>query len=1273
MKIIVCAVSRRLTRMLVLVSWLSLLAAPRASGVETATDPGLQLTLTRSGGNVVLSWPGANAVPYQLETSSNLTTWVNLGATHTGTGATIAVTHAMKEQARGFYRVQRLFPAAPGTAVFNPATGLLTIVGTVADDILSVSLSGTTILVNGGALPVTGGVATVGNTVLIQILALAGHDQITLSGLLPLTHVFGDTGDDVLSGGAGTDMLVGGPGADMVEGNQGNDLVFLGEGNDTFRWDPGDGNDTVHGDAGNDTLLFNGSATAEIYEASANGSHVRFTRNVGNIVMDLDDIERLDLNTLGGADSAVVSHLGGTDLTTVNVNLAGSIGGATGDAAADAIIVNGTIGEDIIQVLGAGTSVSVLGLAAQINLTHAEGANDSLVINALGGNDGVTATTLPAGVIKLTLDGGTGNDALLGSQGADVLLGGDGDDFIFGDNGDDLALMGANNDVFQWDPGDGNDTLEGQAGTDTLRFFGSNTSENIDIVANGGRVLFLRNVANVTMDLDDVESIDFRALGGADNLVVGDLSGTDMTQIGLDLRGPNGGGDGAADTVTVNGTNGADVFGVAGDVGGIHVFGLQASVRLYDQEQTNDRLTLNALGGDDVVNATSLEADGIQLTLNGGLGSDLLLGSEGDDLISGGDGNDTALMGAGNDTFVWNPGDDNDTLEGQAGTDTLLFNGANVAENIDLAANGGRVRFFRNIANVTMDLNDTEVIAFNALGGADVIVVNDLSGTDVTAVNLNLAATGGAGDAQPDSVIVAGTNGDDVILVQGDSVGASVLGLAAQVNLTGAEAANDRVTINALAGDDVVEGSGLLAGAIQLTADGGPGDDILVGGAGNDVLLGGDSNDVLLGGPGLDVLDGGPGDNIVIQDGSSAAGGIVSVFGNHAANTITISRDPTGNILSNGVAIAGATVANTALIRVFGQGGDDVITLDQANGALPAARLFGGAGNDTLAGGAGADFLFGGRANDTLLGSGGSDFLFGGAGNDVLTGGDADDQVFGEADADRMIWNPGDDTDLNEGGSGTDIVEVNGGNGDEVFTTTANGTRVRFDRLSPAPFALDIGTCENLVLNASGGNDSFSATGNLAALITITVDGGAGDDTILGSNGADLLLGGDNNDFIDGQQGNDVVFLGSGDDTFQWDPGDGSDTVEGQAGNDRLLFNGSAANEIYDVSANGARVRFSRNIGNIIMDLDDIETLDLNALGGTDTLTVNHLAGTDLTSVNVDLAGTLGGAAGDAAVDAIIINGTASPDTFQPHGQRRNGDGCGPGCGCPDRTSGSGQ
>jgi Ca2+-binding RTX toxin-like protein len=693
-----------------------------------------------------------------------------------------------------------------------------------------------------------------------------GNDSFSATGnlaaLIKLT-VDGGTGNDTILGSNGNDLLRGGDGNDFVDGQQGNDVAFLGAGNDVFQWDPGDGSDTVEGQAGTDTMLFNGSAGNELFTVSANGRRVLFTRNLGNIVMDLDDVEGIDLNALGGADTLTVNDMRGTDLAQMNVNLAGTIGGTAGDGQADVVIVNGTSGNDIIDVFGAGASASVVGLATLVNITNSEGANDSLVINALGGDDGVTATTLPAGVIKLTVDGGAGDDVLLGSQGADVFLGGAGADFIFGDNGNDVALMGAGDDVFQWDPGDGSDTVEGQDGTDRMLFFGSSASENINIAANGGRVIFFRDVASVTMDLDDVENIDFRALGGADNVVIGDLSGTDVTNIGLDLRGPNGGGDGAADTVTVNGTQGDDVFGAAGDAGGVTVFGLQARVNIFFQEQANDRLTLNGLGGDDVIDATSLEADGIQLTMNGGLGADVFFGSEGDDLINGGDGNDVAFMGAGDDVFVWNPGDDNDTLEGQAGFDRMLFNGSNAAENIDIFANGGRVLFFRNVANVLMDLNDVEGIDFNALGGADNVVVHDLSGTDVVEVNLNL--TEAANLAGADSVIVQGTNGDDVALVVGDAAGTSLLGLAAQVNITGADATNDRLTVNTLAGDDVVEASGLATGAIQLTADGGDDDDILIGGDGNDVLLGGAGDDVLIGGPGLDVLDGGTGDNVVIQ------------------------------------------------------------------------------------------------------------------------------------------------------------------------------------------------------------------------------------------------------------------------------------------------------------------------------------------------------------------------------------------------------------------------
>jgi Ca2+-binding RTX toxin-like protein len=376
------------------------------------------------------------------------------------------------------------------------------------------------------------------------------------------------------------------------------------------------------------------------------------------------------------------------------------------------------------------------------------------------------------------------------------------------------------------------------------------------------------------------------------------------------------------------------------------------------------------------------------------------------------------------------------------------------------------------------------------------------------------------------------------------------------------------------------------------------------------------------------------------------AAGTLVVICNDLDNTIVVGRDAAGKLLVNGGAVAvlggTATVANTTVIEIFGLGGNDNLSLNESVGALPGALMFGGAGNDTLTGGSSLDQLFGQAGNDTLLGKGGNDFLFGGADNDVLTGGDGDDQVFGEAGDDRFIWNPGDDSDLNEGGDGTDTVEVNGGNGAEQFTATANGTRVRFDRTAPAPFFLDIGTSEKLVVNMNGGDDTFTGGNGLAPLIQLTVDGGAGNDTITGGDGNDVLLGGDGNDTIIGGRGNDLASMGAGDDTFVWNPGDGSDTVEGQDGADTMLFNGANIAEKFDVSANGQRVRFTRDVANIVMDFDGIERLDVKELGGTDQTTVNDLSGTALTAVDLNLAAA--GGSGDGAVDAVIVNATARDD-----------------------------
>jgi Ca2+-binding RTX toxin-like protein len=236
-----------------------------------------------------------------------------------------------------------------------------------------------------------------------------------------------------------------------------------------------------------------------------------------------------------------------------------------------------------------------------------------------------------------------------------------------------------------------------------------------------------------------------------------------------------------------------------------------------------------------------------------------------------------------------------------------------------------------------------------------------------------------------------------------------------------------------------------------------------------------------------------------------------------------------------------------------------------------------------------------------------------------------------------------------EGGAGIDTAEVNGGGADEIFTAVANGSRVQFDRTSPAPFSIDIGTSEKLAVNMGAGNDSFTATGDLGSLVQLTVDGGAGNDTINGSNGADTLLGGEGNDFIDGNQGADTASLGGGDDVFRWDQGDGSDIVAGGAGVDELLFNGVAGAEVFTLTADGNHVLFARDLGNIVMNLDDMEKVRITALGGADTIRIFDPSGTDLTEIDINL--NLG-AAGDGAADTILINDDAHL-TVVDHGNGR--------------------
>jgi hypothetical protein len=469
---------------------------------------------------------------------------------------------------------------------------------------------------------------------------------------------------------------------------------------------------------------------------------------------------------------------------------------------------------------------------------------------------------------------------------------------------------------------------------------------------------------------------------------------------------------------------------------------------------------------------------------------------------------------AGDDLMIWNNGDGSDLMEGGAGADTVEVNGGTAAETFTVtSAAGGRVAFARTTpAPFTLDIGTSERLRLNAGDGNDQFTV----GTGLTA--LAISADGGGGND----------------------------------TLTGSDGAE---TLAGGAGNDTVTG-----GAGNDNLAGGDGNDTLVGSPGNDQMAGDAGDDLLVwnNGDGSDTIDGGAGtDTVEVNSGTAddvftvnaATGGRVA-FARTSTGPFTLDIGTSERLRVNAgdgndqlTTGAGVTIA----MALDGGAGNDTLTsgdgADTLTGGLGNDNLSGGAGTDTILGGDGADTLAGGAGADTLAGAVGNDSLSGGAGADNLTGGDGNDTlaggtdtdtVLGEAGDDLLQWTVGDGNETLEGGAGTDAAEVLGGAAAETFTVSANGPRLLIVVTVPATSNVDIGTTEQLRVNAGDGNDSVTVQ-SLPAGVPIAVNAGAGNDTILiDSNGA--AAGGTVNGFqsaltINGDAGTNTLTLTDTDDT----------------------------------------------------------------------------------------------------------------------------------------------
>jgi Ca2+-binding RTX toxin-like protein len=441
---------------------------------------------------------------------------------------------------------------------------------------------------------------------------------------------------------------------------------------------------------------------------------------------------------------------------------------------------------------------------------------------------------------------------------------------------------------------------------------------------------------------------------------------------------------------------------------------------------------------------------------------------------------------------------------------------------------------------------------------------------------------------------------------------------AGNVQINGANPGTGAAACNSITSIDVQGGPGgntidltgvtkaLFPNITSVLADGNEGVDTILGSEHADRLIGGDLNDTTEGRDGDDTLVWNPGDDTDVNEGGAGTDTIEVNGGNGAENFFVRTSASAGRIeFERDAASAGGLfkldIGTAERLDMNANGGNDTFTAENGLDPLFKLDVDGGADNDTLDGGDGADDMDGGAGNDRVSGDNNAVGT-----HDVSRGGDGDD---------TLVWNPGDGSDVNEGGTGTDTIEVNGGNGAENFSVRPSATagRVFFERDAASAggqFDLDIGTAERLDMNANGGNDTFTAADGLQALgFTLDVDGGNDNDTLDGGDGPDVMDGGAGNDSVTGDDNplntRDVSRGGAGDDTMTWNPGDDDDINDGGDGNDTSVVNGASGGERFTVepSATPGRVQFDRvDPAPFNVDIGTTENLLVNGGGGNDRI-----------------------------------------------------------------------
>jgi Ca2+-binding RTX toxin-like protein len=1107
----------------------------------------------------------------------------------------------------------------------------------------------------------------------------------------------GSSGNDLISGTAYGDSIYGNGGNDTITGNGGADTIAGGAGADVFRYlayadsRSAGGIDTItdFNDAQDriDLTAFGGATLVSGYQAgggrqatlSFDGSRTTLSIFDGSSVPAFQLYLTGDHRTLAGiqgiayppptvaVSDASVDEAAGTLTFTVTrsgpgvASSASSVSFATADGtaiagadyAAASGVLNFAAGETVKTITVAvandklmesteGFSVQLTAVANAVvadpagaatildndrpteSLDDLIGTTGDDIVDLLGGND--------------RFSGLGGNDRVAGGAGDDEISGDDGDDMITGNGGADTVTGGAGADVFRYltyadsRAGDGIDTI-----TDF-----NDAVDRLDLVEFGGATLVSAwqpgGGRQATLDFDGSRTLlsifdggstpvfqlyltgDHRTLAGMQGIsyppptvVVSDASVNEAA--GTVTFTVTRSGPGIASSASSVGFTTADGTAIAGAdytaAGGVLDFAAGETVKTITVAIANDKMMEWAESFS--VNLTAVTNAAVTDPSGTATIFDNDWPTYGPDDLIGMAGDDNVDLLDGNDLFSGLGG--NDRVKGGAGDDSISGGDGDdtliggTGSNI-LNGDDGRDRFI---------IGGETAFAFNLISGG-----GDLDVVDASLVAHAMRFEAAAGGADPQVSITNRATGTQLAVTTGVEhwLGG---GFGDVFNFASLSA---NLIVDAGAGNDEIVGGS--EGDLLLGSDG---DDRLVGNGGPNTLLGGAGNDALAIGRGYDTASGGDGLDTV-ELGGMATGAWVNGFEDggfevSAGWTVVASVTEVERLVGSAFGDELNFTFTTVALTLDGGGGDDYVV-----GGTAVDRLNGGEGNDVLDGGFGADLIFGDGGDDRLvianLGDGSWDMMDGGSGHDVIDGRDSPTPLWVDKNYfEPRVW-------VGQGNAWTTIahaVEIEG------FIGSAHDDYVFLSSMDSA-----------LTLDGGGGND-FIVGGQRDDLI----QGGSGDDYLRGEEGDDLLDGGDGHD----QVGLSFTFSYSGsvDITFQenWDGtpwvithdygtdtvinvesmliygshfddriagGAGDDWLDGQDGDD-LLAGGEGDDELF---GNWGSDWLNGGEGNDVLEGMGMGADLLFGEGGDDRLV--------MTDVTDGAADTLNGGSGHDVIDA---------------------------------------